>query len=66
MLHLSRDYFTLPVDMGANILDNALSDSGTNVIYMPILMAVLGHEKCAQMMKSGYEIMVLPNFASFC
>ena len=52
--------------MGANILDNALSDSGTNVIYMPILMAVLGHEKCAQMMKSGYEIMVLPNFASFC
>lgn len=28
-------------------------------------MAVLGHEKFAQMMKSGYEITVLPDFASF-
>ena len=32
---------------------------------MPILVAVLGHEKFVQMMKSGYEITVLPNFASF-
>ena len=60
-----RDYFTLPVDTGAGILANALSGNGINAIYMPILMAVLGHEKFAQMMKSGYEITVLPDFASF-
>ena len=53
------------MDTGAGILANALSDNGINAIYMSILMAVLGHEKIAQMMKSGYEIVVLPDFASF-
>ena len=51
--------------MGASIMANALSDNGINTIYMPILMDVLGHEKFAQMIKSGYEITVLPDFASF-